>query len=117
MAKLSFDIDQVIQGKRRLRSEERRVGKWCDWSSDVCSSDLAMISGVFRGIARDDPSPPFARQKSFCFKTAEMLELLRRGCVPRPRFSLQLRQKWPSSRSTSIRSSKASAGSDRKSVV
>src|SRR5438034_59822 len=29
---------------RRLRSEERRVGKeWrslCDWSSDVCSSDL-----------------------------------------------------------------------------
>src|SRR5437588_464992 len=32
-------------GKRlRLRSEERRVGKeWrslCDWSSDVCSSDL-----------------------------------------------------------------------------
>src|SRR5882757_5088679 len=28
----------------RCRSEERRVGKecryWCDWSSDVCSSDL-----------------------------------------------------------------------------
>src|SRR5215204_3809002 len=34
---------------RRARSEERRVGKecrsLCDWSSDVCSSDLALLHG------------------------------------------------------------------------
>src|SRR5205085_607818 len=28
------------------RSEERRVGKDCDWSSDVCSSDLSARRGV-----------------------------------------------------------------------
>src|SRR5476649_1026148 len=34
----------------RQRSEERRVGKECrsrcDWSSDVCSSDLAALEGL-----------------------------------------------------------------------
>src|SRR5476649_909693 len=37
---------------RSRRSEERRVGKeWrsrCDWSSDVCSSDLVALQGAFQ---------------------------------------------------------------------
>src|SRR5947207_1706726 len=32
------------------RSEERRVGKLCDWSSDVCSSDLDF--DFFAGVRR-----------------------------------------------------------------
>src|SRR5947209_3835780 len=43
-----------------IRSEERRVGKegryWRDWSSDVCSSDLACIGTLRIGQA------PFRRR-------------------------------------------------------
>src|SRR5262252_6552427 len=38
---------------QRRRSEERRVGKECrsrcDWSSDVCSSDLSIAIGAVDG--------------------------------------------------------------------
>src|SRR5882672_9772451 len=38
-------ISNALKPRTRPRSEERRVGKECrsrcDWSSDVCSSDLA----------------------------------------------------------------------------
>src|SRR5438034_570842 len=40
----------MLKSIRISRSEERRVGKeWrslCDWSSDVCSSDLYLLSSV-----------------------------------------------------------------------
>src|SRR5437588_379799 len=43
-----------------LRSEERRVGKagrsLCDWSSDVCSSDLTGdVAGLEAGVYHFDP--------------------------------------------------------------
>src|SRR5436190_1944083 len=33
-----------------VRSEERRVGKLCDWSSDVCSSDLDLAQRPGKGL-------------------------------------------------------------------
>src|SRR5476649_2915609 len=47
----------VAQSFERIRSEERRVGKecrsLCDWSSDVCSSDLVRRQGIWlRFLAR-----------------------------------------------------------------
>src|SRR5476649_155448 len=40
----------LVESSRTRRSEERRVGKecrsLCDWSSDVCSSDLRETAGV-----------------------------------------------------------------------
>ena len=41
----------VFEYKTRTRSEERRVGKdaICDWSSDVCSSDLCSFDGAEAG--------------------------------------------------------------------
>src|SRR5579875_3929033 len=45
------------RSRRRRRSEERRVGKECrsrcDWSSDVCSSDLNAATHWDRGGADD----------------------------------------------------------------
>src|SRR5260221_526935 len=42
----------VTWASQRIRSEERRVGKecrsLCDWSSDVCSSDLWAASDGYR---------------------------------------------------------------------
>src|SRR5882672_8312624 len=51
----------VLDGTRNVvgRSEERRVGKecrsLCDWSSDVCSSDLPR-RGDFSRVARENGS-------------------------------------------------------------
>src|SRR6267143_4855368 len=40
-------------------SSRRRHTRWnCDWSSDVCSSDLALLIGVFDGLLE---SPVFSR--------------------------------------------------------
>src|SRR4030065_191759 len=54
----SFEVG-IAEG---ARSEERRVGEegrlWCDWSSDVCSSDLLKRIGVTNGDA-DDLDPQF----------------------------------------------------------
>src|SRR5882672_11157101 len=48
------DRDGCVEVRSRERSEERRVGKecrsLCDWSSDVCSSDLV------HGISPDTPA-------------------------------------------------------------
>src|SRR5476649_1770043 len=48
MVRLS--ILEVTWNEMRVRSEERRVGKECrsrcDWSSDVCSSDLGHVEHV-----------------------------------------------------------------------
>src|SRR5882672_11128525 len=48
---------KFVSKEFRQRSEERRVGKECrsrcDWSSDVCSSDLRRRNGV-PGIRRSD---------------------------------------------------------------
>src|SRR5476649_1950100 len=52
------------EGKRTYRSEERRVGKECrsrcDWSSDVCSSDLVAGNSTSRPVAHLDPPRPSA---------------------------------------------------------
>src|SRR5579875_2047729 len=48
----------------RLRSEERRVGKECrsrcDWSSDVCSSDLERLK---KKEEKNDVSTPFVAER------------------------------------------------------
>src|SRR5476649_28697 len=66
-------IDKIIAGavllflarQLRHRSEERRVGKecrsLCDWSSDVCSSDLSACS---MPSLTDAPVSTFHRQNN-----------------------------------------------------
>src|SRR5215204_4840649 len=71
------------------RSEERRVGKecrsLCDWSTDVCSSDLhgqlvdvAERVGVGDPVAGDDHVARFPRQR-----TARPVEIGRASCRER----------------------------------
>src|SRR5438034_1402232 len=54
---------------QRLRSEERRVGKEgrsrCDWSSDVCSSDLIRATSRSSPSAATDPSLPWPSRASW----------------------------------------------------
>src|SRR5438132_1174235 len=50
----AFRRSRLLGGSKIARSEERRVGKeWrslCDWSSDVCSSDLFFLCEVDVGF-------------------------------------------------------------------
>src|SRR5688572_2397449 len=43
--------------KIERRSEERRVGRDCDWSSDVCSSDLSPTTRASTARAAGSPRP------------------------------------------------------------
>src|SRR4029453_7957172 len=51
--------------RRAFRSEERRVGKegrsLCDWSSDVCSSDLGLLVRIDEQINKDTELMPLVR--------------------------------------------------------
>src|SRR5476651_1552525 len=62
---------------RRSRSEERRVGKecryWRDWSSDVCSSDLAQ-EGASKGITVNAIAPGYTDTDMVSAVPANVLE-------------------------------------------
>src|SRR5476649_1842341 len=75
--------------KKTVRSEERRVGKecrsLCDWSSDVCSSDLDVrVDGGALGLVRDgDGDRAAPRRVGRCARGEEDGEIGRASCRER----------------------------------
>src|SRR5919202_916118 len=71
------------------RSEERRVGKecrsLCDWSSDVCSSDLVNVQHLLPGLARHRELPARLLKTSQHFHGARhlLVQIGRASCRER----------------------------------
>src|SRR6266481_10077839 len=61
-------------------SSRRRHTRWnCDWSSDVCSSDLLLV--VSPGVAWDEPLVETARQRGI--EVTSEIDLFFRACPSR----------------------------------
>src|ERR1035437_9909964 len=65
-------------GTSSRRSEERRVGKecryWRDWSSDVCSSDLAELKAQIEAASRTAlPSSPLGKAAAYTLRLWDKL--------------------------------------------
>src|SRR5476649_1145601 len=83
---LAIGMGFTLAGLLLLRSEERRVGKeWrslCDWSSDVCSSDLASLLQPLVGLYTDKHPKPYSLAIGMGFTLAGLLLLSVAGSFP-----------------------------------